>query len=243
MVLISILVFAILAYYFAVFLNNKKVGYTLSFTFIAFFILGLVLLVSNEYGHFGMQKVVSEKTYQIQSIQKGSNLLLKKELGTKGKEDVYIYRTPETSNKKKPTTTKVDVNVTNKVKTGNYSAATLERKTTRWEYKNGFYSFLFGISDNNKEFVKQTNTFKVGNDWLVLTTTQASQLQKKMKSKAFQAQMKQEGATYVKEAVMKAMKANPKMTADEQKQVTQQAEKAFKAEAQAKLIQEIKAQK
>ena len=77
MVLISILVFAILAYYFAVFLNNKKVGYTLSFTFIAFFILGLVLLVSNEYGHFGMQKVVSEKTYQIQSVQKGSNLLLK----------------------------------------------------------------------------------------------------------------------------------------------------------------------
>lgn len=243
MILISILVFAGLAYYFAVFIKNKKVGYGFSFTFIALFILSLVLLISNEYGHFGMKQVTSEKTYQIQTVQKGSNLLLKKELGTNGKEDVYIYRTPETANKKKPTTTKVDVNVTNKVKTGNYSAATLERKTTRWEYKNSFYSFLFGISDNNKEFVKQTNTFKVGQDWLVLTTTQASKLQKQMKSKTFQAQMKQEGAAYVKAAVTKAMQANPSMSADEQKQVTQQAEKAFKAESQAKLIQEIKAQK
>lgn len=190
-----------------------------------------------------MEKVTNEKTYQIQSVQKGSKLLLKKELGTSGKEDVYVYRTPETANKKKPTTTKVDYNVKNVVKTGNYSAATLTKKTTRWEYKNGFYSFLFGISDNNKEFVKQTNTFKVGKDWLVLTTTQASQLQKKMKSKSFQAQMKQDGAAYVKAAVTKAMQTNPSMSADQQKQVTQQAEKAFKAEAQAKLIQEIKSQK
>jgi hypothetical protein len=55
--------------------------------------------------------------------------------------------------------------------------------------------------------------------------------------------MKQEGATYVKAAVMKAMQANPQMTTAEQKQVTQKAEKAFQAQAQAKLIQEIKAQK
>lgn len=240
MILVSILICAGLAYYFAVFLQNKKVGYGLSFTFIALFILSLVLLISNEYGHLGMQKVTDEKTYQIQSVQKGSNLLLKKELGTSGKESVYIYRTPETANKKKPTTTKVDSHVRNVVKTGNYSAATLTKKTTRWEYKNDFYAFLFGISDNNKEFVKQTNTFKVGQDWLVLTTSQASQLQKKMKSKSFQAQMKQEGATYVKDAVTKAMQANPSMSTAEQQQVTQQAEKAFKAESQAKLIQEIK---
>lgn len=243
MIIISILICAGLGYYFAVFLKNKKVGYTLSFTFIALFILSLVLLIANEYSHFGMKQVTSEKTEQIQSVQKGSNLLLEKQLGTNGKENVYVYRTPETANTKKPKTTKVDVNVKNIVKTGNYSAATLTKKTTRWEYKNDFYSFLFGISDNNKEFVKQTNTFKVGNDWLVLTTTQASQLQKKMKSKAFQAQMKQEGAAYVKAAVTKAMQANPSMSAAEQKQVTQKAEKAFKAQAQAKLIQEIKSQK
>ena len=107
-------------------------------------------------------------------------------------------------------------------------------------YKNGFYSFLFGISDNNKEFIKQTNTFKVGDDWLVLTTTQAKQLQKKMNSKAFKAQMKQEGEAFVKAEVTKAMMQNPSMTAAQQKQVTKQAQQAFQAQAQAKLIQEIK---
>ncbi len=243
MVIATIIISAVLGYYFAVFIKNKKVGYPLSFTFIALFILSLVLLVSNEYSHFGMEKVTSEKVYQIQSVQKKSNMLLKKELGTNGKEDVYIYRTPETATTKKPKTTKVDVNVKNVVKTGNYDNATLTKKTTSWKYKNGFYSFLFGISQNNNEFVKQTNTFKVGNDWLVLSTTQASQLQKKLKSKSFQAQMKQEGATYVKAAVMKAMQANPQMTPAEQKKVTQQATKAFQAEAQAKMIQEIKNQK
>jgi len=243
MIIVSIIICAVLSYYFAVFVNNKKVGYPLSFTFVALFILSLILLISNEYGHLGMKQTTKEATYQIQSVQKKSNLLLKKELGSNGKEDVYIYRTPETVNAKKPQTTKVDVNVKNVVKTGNYSAATLTKKTTRWEYKNGFYAFLFGISKNNKEFVKQHNTFKVGNDWLVLTTTQASQLQKQMKSKTFQAQMKQEGEAYVKDAVTKAMQANPKMSADEQKQTAQQAQKAFQAEAQAKLIQNIKSQK
>jgi len=83
----------------------------------------------------------------------------------------------------------------------------------------------------------------VGNDWLVLTTNQASQLQKRMKSKTFQAQVKQEGEVYVKAAVAKAMQANPKMSADEQQQTAQQAQKAFQGQIQAKLIQEIKSQK
>lgn len=240
MVLISILLCAGLAYFFAVFLKNKKVGYSLAFTFIGLFIIGLVLLISNEYGHFGMEKVTTEKTYQIQSVQKGTNLLLEKKLGTNGKESVYVYRTPETAKAKKPQTTKVNSQVKNVVKTGNYKNATVTKKTTRWEYKNGFYSFLFGISDNNKEFVKQTNTFKVGDDWLVLTTTQAKQLQKKMNSKAFKAQMKQEGEAFVKAEVTKAMMQNPSMTAAQQKQVTKQAQQAFQAQAQAKLIQEIK---
>ena len=240
MILISILIFAGLAYFFAVFLQNKKVGYSLSFTFIALFLIALVMLISNEYSHFGMEKVTSEKTYQIQSAQKGTNLLLEKKLGSNGKENVYIYRTPETAKAKKPQTTKADSHVKNVVKTGNYKNATITKKTTRWEYKNGFYSFLFGISDNNKEFVKQTNTFKVGNDWLVLTTTQAKQLQKKMNSKSFKAQMKQEGEAFVKAEVTKAMTQNPAMTTAQQKQVTKQAQQAFQAQAQAKLIQEIK---
>ncbi|MFD1417413.1 DUF4811 domain-containing protein [Companilactobacillus keshanensis] len=239
MIIVSIIICAALAYYFAVFIPNKKVGYSISFTFIALFLISIVLLVLNESNHFGMEKVDSSKTEQIQTVNKGSKLLLYKKLGTQGKEDVYIYRTPETAKSKNPQTTKVDLHVTNKVKKGNYDAATLTKRTTRWEYKNDFYSFLFGISDNNKEFIKQTNTFKVGKDWLVLTTDQAKELSKKAQSKSFKNQMKSEGATYVKAAMMKAMQENPTMTSAQQKKVQEQATKAFKAQAMEKLVEEI----
>lgn len=238
MIIVSILICAVLSYYFAVFIKNKRVGYTLAGIFIALFIGSIVLLVSNEYGHFGMEKVTSEKTIQIQTVQKGSNVLLYKKLGTSGKEDVYIYRTPETAKTKNPEHTKAKLDVTNSVKKGS-SVNTLTQKTTRWEYKNGFYSFLFGISGNDKEFVKQANTFHIGDGWLVLSTTQAAKLNKEMKSKKVQTQMKTEGEAYVKAAVTKAMTVNPSMTAAQQKQVMQQAQKEFKAQAMAKVIEEI----
>jgi len=238
MVIISILICAVLSYYFAVFIQNKKVGYTLAGIFIVIFIGSIVLLVSNEYDHFGMKKVTSEKTEQIQTVQKGNNILLYKELGTSGKEDVYIYRTPETAKAKNPDHTKAKLHVTNTVKKGS-SSNTLTSKTTRWEYKNGFYSFLFSISGNNKEFVKQSNTFHIGDDWIVLSTTQATKLSKEMKSKKVQAQMRSEGEAYVKAAVTKAMMANPTMTSAQQKQVMQQAQKEFKAQAMAKIVEEV----
>ncbi|APX71246.1 DUF4811 domain-containing protein [Companilactobacillus allii] len=238
MIIVLILLSVVLAFYFAVFIQNKKVGYSLMAVSIVVFLCGLVMLISNEYNHFGMHKVTSEKTEQIQTVQKGNNILLYKELGTSGKEDVYIYRRPETAKAKNPDHTKAKLNVTNKVKKG-ASSNTLAQKTTRWEYKNGFYSFLFGISGNDKEFVKQTNTFHIGDDWLVLSTTQAAKLSKEMKSKKVQAQMKTQGEAYVKAALTTAMTQNPTMSASQQKQVMKQAQKEFKAQAMAKVVKEL----
>ncbi|AKP67100.1 DUF4811 domain-containing protein [Companilactobacillus ginsenosidimutans] len=240
MIQISILVCAGLAYYFAVFLRNKRVGYSLMSVFIVLFILSIGLLVGNEYGHYGMEKVTTDKTIQIQTVKKGSNVLLYKKLGTNGKENVYIYRTPSTENATKPNTTKVDVNVKNSVKHGDYNIAKLSQKTQRWEYKNGFYSFLFNLSNNNKEFIKQQNTFKVGQDWLVLTTNQADKLNKKMKDKNVQAQMKAEGEAYVKKTVAQEMQANPSMTKAQQAKVIKQAEADFKVQAAKKIADTLK---
>lgn len=238
MVIVSILICAVLAYYFAVFIKNKKVGYSLAGIFIVLFIGSIVLLISNEYNHLGMEKVTKEKTVQIQTVQKGANILLYKELGTNSKEDVYVYRTPESEKAKNPDHTKANLHVTNTVKKGSDSN-TMTQKTTRWEYKNGFYSFLFGISGNDKEFVKQANTFHIGDDWLVLSTKQAAKLSKELKSKKVQDQMKTQGEAYVKAAVTKAMTINPSMSSAQQKQVMQQAEKEFKAQAMAKVVEEI----
>lgn len=240
MIQISILVFAALAYYFAVFLKNKRVGYSLTTIFIVLFVASIGLLVGNEYSHFGMEKVTNEKTFQIQTVKKGSNLLLYKPLGTSGKEKVYIYRTPATENAKKPDTTKADVNVTNKVQRSDSNIAKVDQKTTRWEYKNDFYAFLFNLSNNNNEFIKQTNTFKVGNDWLVLTTNQASQLAKKMKDKNVQAQMKQEGEAFVKKTVAQEMQANPSLTNAQQQQIIKKAQTQYKAQATKEIIASLK---
>ncbi|MQS52331.1 DUF4811 domain-containing protein [Companilactobacillus mishanensis] len=240
MIQISILIFAGLAYYFAVFINNKKVGYGLSFTFVALFILSIGLLVGNEYNHIGMEKVTKDRTVQISTVQKGSNVLLYKPVGTNGKENVYIYRTPDTIDAKKPLHTKADLHVDNKVKVEDNGSATLTQKTTRWNYKNGFYDFLFGLSGNGNDFVSQKNTFNVGSDWLVLTTDQASKLSKKMKDKSVQAQMKSEGEKYVKSTVMKAMQQNPSMTKAQIAKVTKQAESAFKVQAAKNLVKTLK---
>lgn len=240
MIQISILVFAALAYYFAVFLKNKRLGYTLTTVFLVLFVLSLGLLVGNEYGHFGMEKATVNTSRQITTVKKGSNILLYKKLGTNGKEQVYIYRTPDTADAKKPNTTKADVNVTNKVKQGDYDTSTLDQKTTRWQYKNDFYAFLFNLSKNNHEMVKQTNTFKVGQDWLVLTTSQANALNKKLKDKDVQAQMKADAEAYVKKTVAQEMQANPSMTKAQQAKVVKQAQNDYKIQASKKLVQSLK---
>lgn len=239
MVQITILISAALAYFFAVFLKNKRVGYTLMSVFIALFLISIGLLVGNEYGHLGMEKVTTNKTIAIQTVKKGSNLLLYKKLGT-GNEKVYVYRTPDTAKAKKPNTTKADINVTNKVKQGNFDSSKINQKTTRWEYKNGFYSFLFNLSNNDKEFVKQSNTFEIGSDWLVLSTTQANKLNKMLKDKDVQAKMKSEGADYVKSVVAQEMSANPSMSETQRASVVKQAQAEYQASAVKKLVGNLK---
>ncbi|KRL65625.1 DUF4811 domain-containing protein [Companilactobacillus versmoldensis] len=240
MIQISILVLAALAYFCAVFVKNKRVGYSFTTVFIVLLIGATVSLVLNEQNHFGMEKVVSQKTIPIQTVKKGSNLLLYKELGNKGKERVYVYRTPSTENAKKPNTTKADINVKNKVKVGDYNISKIDQKTTRWEYKNGFYSFLFNLSNNNNEFVSQKNTFKIGQDWLVLTTKQANALNKKLKDKSVKAQMQQEGEAYVKKVVAQEMQANPSMSSAQQKKVVSEAQNAYKLQAVKDLVKDLK---
>lgn len=240
MVQITILISAALAYFFAVFVKNKRLGYTVISVFIALFLISIGLLVGNEYGHLGMEKVTTNKTIAIQTVKKGSNLLLYKQLGTNSKEKVYVYRTPDTAKAKKPDNTKADINVTNKVKQGNFDSSHIKQETTRWEYKNGFYSFLFNLSNNDHEFVKQTNTFEIGSDWMVLSTSQASKLDKMLKDKDVQAKMKSEGADYVKSIVAQEMKANPSMSETQRAEVVKQAQAEYQASAVKKLVGNMK---
>ncbi|WP_129045384.1 DUF4811 domain-containing protein [Companilactobacillus metriopterae] len=240
MVLVIILASVLISYYFAVYVKNKKVGYSVASLFILVLIGSLSLLVANEYSHFGMEQKTTSTTEDIHPVQSGMNVLIYKQVGTSGKENVYVYKTSKDKHSKDTSHTKVDVNVTNKVKYGTYENPKLTKKTTHWVYKNDFYKLLFGIANNDNEFVKQTNTFYIDKSWATMSTDEAKQLQKMMGSKEVQAQSKEQGEAYVKAALAKAMQANPSMTPDQQKQVISDAQAQYQASALKQALKTIR---
>lgn len=86
--------------------------------------------------------------------------------------------------------------MTNVVETGADSAQ-LETKTTRWVYKSDLSRFLFGIADNDGQYVSRTNTFSLPDSWEVLSVDQAKKLASLAKEQADT--MKTQGQAYVQE--------------------------------------------
>ncbi|KRN09243.1 hypothetical protein FD00_GL001299 [Liquorilactobacillus mali KCTC 3596 = DSM 20444] len=220
---------------------------TLSIIFALGLIVSMIFMIENDRHHLGMRKVESVKTSKLVSAasSKQINLLLYQTVGTSGKEKVYIYKTK--TNQKKVTTTNPDPAKTqNKVK-NTTGTAKLVTKTLRWEYKNSFYKFWFGISGNGHKFIRSYNTFKINDNWAVLSTQQAKKLQKLAKSEnqtKLQAKAKAYVEEQVKEKLTSAMTKNPTMSTQEQgaltAKVSLQAQKDFKKQMMQELINEAK---
>lgn len=219
----------------------------LSIVFALGLIISMIFMIENDRHHFGMHKVETVKSSKLVSAasSKQINLLLYQTVGTSGKEKVYIYKSK--SNQKKATTTNPDPAKTqNKIKK-TAGTAKLVTKTLRWEYKNKFYKFWFGISGNDHKLIRHYNTFKINDNWVVLSTQQAKKLQKLAKNEdqtKVQAQAKEYVETQVKEKLTAAMTKNPTMSAQEQQALTAkaslQAQKDFKKQALQELINEAK---
>lgn len=215
------------------------------------FIGSIVLSVANTDFHFGMEKVTTTKTTELVSSGDANadiDILLHQELDKKGEETIYIYKT--SPNQKKPSTTKADRSVTNKVETGAKKAEKVT-KTTHWEYKNKWYKFVFGVYANDHEYLKQTNTFKLPDSWIQLSTDEAKKLEKLVKEKEeeqstpeAQKQSKEAAQAYVKNGLAEEIKTNPDMSKAEQEKVTEKLTKEFvekaKKEALDQLIDEVK---
>lgn len=216
------------------------------------FALSLSLIVLNDRDHFGMKKITTTQTADLilVSPSKQLKMLLYQNVGTSGKNRVYIYKTQATQ--KKPTTTNPDpTHTTNKIKVTAQSPR-IVTKTTRWVYKNDAYKLWFGIAGNNHKLIQHKNTFEINNDWLTLSSVQAKKLQmqaKKLQSLAKQntAKMKKEAQVYVTAAVKKtltaAMRKDPTMSAAKRKALTAEATKkataAYQKQAMAKLVAEV----
>lgn len=239
MIIFTLVILVLLTFICTIYISNKKLSNILSVIFFALTIGNIALIVMNDHNHFGMKTVTEEKTVDIVSAspKKGMNMLLYQQVGTKGKENVYIYKTDK--NQKKPSHTKAESYISNKVVTDSGSVK-LVRESKYRVYKSDFMKFMFGISGNDHKLVSRKNTFHVNKDWLVLSTDQAKVLQKKMKDKTYQASLKTEGAAYVKKAVTAAMMQNPKMTQTQQKRVIDDATKQFQMMKMEELIKNVK---
>lgn len=210
------------------------------------FALSLSLIVLNDRDHFGMKKITTTQTADLISVSPSKQLkmLLYQNVGTSGKNRVYIYKTQATQ--KKPTITNPDpTHTTNKVKVTTQSPR-IVTKTTRWVYKNDAYKLWFGIAGNNHKLIQHKNTFEINNDWLTLSSVQAKKLQHLAKQNT--AKMKKDAQVYVTAAVKKtltaAMRKDPTMSAAKRKALTAEATKkataAYQKQAMAKMVAEIK---
>ncbi|EOT45559.1 MULTISPECIES: DUF4811 domain-containing protein [Enterococcus] len=204
------------------------------------FIGSLVLVTLNYSNHFGMEKVTVETKNSGQPLYSsinsdGVDVLMYQPLGD-GSEKVYLYNTKK--DQKEPAKTGTD-HVTNTVKKAEDDQAKLVQNKTYWEYKSDWARLLFGIADNDHELVEEHNTFYLPETWTELTVDQAKafgELMTKQKD-----QLAKDGKTYVTEQVMAAMKKNPKLSAAEQKAVTEKATAEFQAQAIQKALAEVKA--
>ena len=110
----------------------------------------------------------------------------------------------------------------------NRSNAVLKTTETRWRFKNNFYKSLYLWSGMDSTLVKRTNVIEYPKVYVKVTTAQAKQLQKTTSSNA--GQMQSQMKAYVSAQVQAAMAKNPKMSAQQIQQVSQQAEQKLMAQ-------------
>ena len=239
MIIAILILFVLLAFYSTVYIKKRSLSNILSVIFFIGVIGSVFAIVRNDHDHLGMKTVTEKQTVDLVSAapKKGMNMLLYQQVGTKGKENVYVYKTDKSQ--KKPKHTKVESYISNKVVTDNGNAKLVQESKYR-VYKSDFMKFMFGIADNDHQLVSRKNTFHVNKDWLVLSTDQAKALQKKMKDKTYQAQLKKDGQAYVGKAVMTAMMQNPSMNETQKNRVIKDATQQFQMMKMEELIKSVK---
>ncbi|GKT02734.1 DUF4811 domain-containing protein [Furfurilactobacillus sp. WILCCON 0119] len=230
---------------FVCFVYIKPMTWRLIGTFIAMIILvfSLTMITQNDRDHYGMHKVTTSTTKTIYSADPSGkmNMVLYQKIGTKGKEDTQIYSTKK--GQKKPGHTQVNEYTTNKVKTTTSTTATMKTTVTKWRYKDDRAKLWFGISGNDGKLVKRVNTFYLPQSWLHLSTAQVKQLKAemaKMQTPAAKAQMKEQGAAYVKAQMQAAIAKDPSIATDQAKQAA--LSKQYAADFQNNLIKQAVAQ-
>ncbi|CAM3201953.1 DUF4811 domain-containing protein [Leuconostoc rapi] len=185
MIILIMAAFAILAFFANMTIKSSGVRYTVTLLMFAGLILSVTALVGNMHDHYGMEKVTTTSKKVIHSAgagDQGFGVLLYQNVGTDGKENVYIYRKSATD--KKTTVSKPDLKTSSSRTDISGNKAYQVTQTTRFVYKSNGFKFLFGIAGNDHELKHRHVTYQVPATWIAMTTAQAEALPGKLAPKS-----------------------------------------------------------
>lgn len=194
------------------------------------FVGSTLMITANFHEHWGMKQVTTTKTQKIYSTSSQMQLALYQQVGTSGKDNVYVYQTKP--RQKTPQHTQANEFTTNRLVWTDSDQATLTFKETRWRFKNDFYKVLFAGSKMDGKLVSRTNTFRYPKTFVKISVKQAQAL----KSPATQAQLKAQAAAYVTAKVQAAKQQNPDLTEAQLQKLTQQAQQEYQAQMIKKMM-------
>lgn len=201
------------------------------------FVGSTLMITANFHEHWGMKQVTTTKTQKIYSTSSQMQLALYQQVGTSGKDNVYIYQTKP--RQKTPQHTQANEFTTNRLVWTDSDQATLTVKETRWRFKNDFYKVLFAGSKMDGHLISRTNTFRYPKTFVKISVKQAQALKKQaqaLKSPTAQAQLKTQAAAYVTAKIQAAKQQNPDLTEAQLQKLTQQAQQEYQAQMIKKMM-------
>ena len=201
------------------------------------FVGSTLMITANFHEHWGMKQVTTTKTQKIYSTSSQMQLALYQQVGTSGKDNVYVYQTKP--RQKTPQHTQANEFTTNRLVWTDSDQATLTFKETRWRFKNDFYKVLFAGSKMDGHLISRTNTFRYPKTFVKISVKQAQALKKQaqaLKSPTAQAQLKTQAAAYVTAKVQAAKQQNPDLTEAQLQKLTQQAQQEYQAQMIKKMM-------
>ena len=201
------------------------------------FVGSTLMITANFHEHWGMKQVTTTKTQKIYSTSSQMQLALYQQVGTSGKDNVYVYQTKP--RQKTPQHTQANEFTTNRLVWTDSDQATLTFKETRWRFKNDFYKVLFAGSKMDGHLISRTNTFRYPKTFVKISVKQAQTLKKQaqaLKSPTAQAQLKTQAAAYVTAKIQAAKQQNPDLTEAQLQKLTQQAQQEYQAQMIKKMM-------
>lgn len=246
MIILILIIIAILFFVSCnLLVSNKTIHYLCSAISLNLLIISIGAIVINFKYHYGMKLNNVTYTRKLQPTSNRAPFLIYKELGTRHRHKIVLYR--KRIHSKHVTHTPISSAVSNKIETSQHAKLVTINK--KWCYRNSFYKLMFKIAYKPSNHYT-TNVFYVPKTWRVLSVEQVKQV--KAKAKKLDKQYKNQAQTPLAKQEMKAkvqqqaqaeiskqMMKNPKMTTKQKANLTNKIIKHNKLEMKKQIEQQI----